>query len=66
MAFHVLFPPPAALGLAILLAVMAALLLGSIVVFMVKICRKSQELALSPVWNTLDDKEYLMSNAYTL
>ncbi|XP_053123337.1 kunitz-type protease inhibitor 2 isoform X2 [Hemicordylus capensis] len=56
-----------AVVLAVLLAIMAALLLGSTVVFCVKLCRKSQELSLGTVWSTLDDKEYLMSsNAHTL
>uniref|UniRef100_A0A670IWR3 Serine peptidase inhibitor, Kunitz type 2 n=1 Tax=Podarcis muralis TaxID=64176 RepID=A0A670IWR3_PODMU len=52
--------------LAVLLALMAAALLGSMVLFLVKICRKNPQLSLGPVWSTLDDKEYLMSNAYTL
>ncbi|KAH0631457.1 hypothetical protein JD844_005789 [Phrynosoma platyrhinos] len=65
------FPDPLihstrAVVLAVLLAIMAAILLGSMVVFFVKICRKSQELSLGTVWSTLDDKEYLMSNAYAL
>ncbi|KAJ6663853.1 hypothetical protein lerEdw1_009933 [Lerista edwardsae] len=55
-----------AVVLAVLLAIMAAVLVGSMVVFLVKICRKSQDLSLGSVWSTLDDKEYLMSNAYTL
>ncbi|XP_061452144.1 kunitz-type protease inhibitor 2 [Rhineura floridana] len=66
-----LFPDPMihstrAVVLAVLLALMAAALLGSMVVFFVKLCRRSQELSLGTVWSTLDDKEYLMSNAYTL
>ncbi|XP_042296654.1 kunitz-type protease inhibitor 2 [Sceloporus undulatus] len=52
--------------LLVVLAIMSAILLGSMVVFFVKICRRSQELSLGTVWSTLDDKEYLMSNAYTL
>ncbi|XP_066494255.1 kunitz-type protease inhibitor 2 [Tiliqua scincoides] len=55
-----------AVVLAVLLAVMAAVLVGSMAVFLVRIFRKSQDLSLGSVWNTLDDKEYLMSNAYTL
>ncbi|XP_077788587.1 kunitz-type protease inhibitor 2 [Podarcis muralis] len=66
-----LFPDPMihstrAVVLAVLLALMAAALLGSMVLFLVKICRKNPQLSLGPVWSTLDDKEYLMSNAYTL
>ncbi|XP_067412674.1 kunitz-type protease inhibitor 2 [Emydura macquarii macquarii] len=52
--------------LAVLLAIIAAVLLGTVVVFFVKICKKNQELALGVPWSPLDDKEYLMSNAYTL
>lgn len=52
--------------LAVLLAIMAAVLVGSMAVFLVKICRKNQDVSLGSVWSTLDDKEYLMSNAYTL
>uniref|UniRef100_A0ABM5ERY0 Kunitz-type protease inhibitor 2 n=1 Tax=Pogona vitticeps TaxID=103695 RepID=A0ABM5ERY0_9SAUR len=55
-----------AVVLAVLLAIMAAVLLGSMVVFFVKLCRRSPGVSLGTVWNTLDDKEYLMSNAYTL
>ncbi|KAJ7303860.1 hypothetical protein JRQ81_011368 [Phrynocephalus forsythii] len=55
-----------AVVLAVLLAVMAAVLLGSTVIFFVKTCRKNPGVSLGTVWNTLDDKEYLMSNAYTL
>uniref|UniRef100_A0A098LWQ8 Kunitz 2 n=1 Tax=Python regius TaxID=51751 RepID=A0A098LWQ8_PYTRG len=55
-----------AVVLAVLLAILVAILLGSMVVFFVKICRKNPELSVGTVWSTLDDKEYLMSNAYTL
>lgn len=55
-----------AVVLAVLLAIMAAVLVGSMAVFLVKICRKNQDVSLGSVWSTLDDKEYLMSNAYTL
>ncbi|XP_074926807.1 kunitz-type protease inhibitor 2 [Chelonoidis abingdonii] len=53
-------------ALAVLLAILVAVLLGSVVVFFVWLCRRSQELSLSVPWSPLDDKEYLMSNAYTL
>uniref|UniRef100_A0A8C8SWD3 Serine peptidase inhibitor, Kunitz type 2 n=1 Tax=Pelusios castaneus TaxID=367368 RepID=A0A8C8SWD3_9SAUR len=52
--------------LAVLLAIIAAVLLGAMVVVFIKICRKNQELALGVPWSPLDDKEYLMSNTYTL
>ncbi|XP_043390484.1 kunitz-type protease inhibitor 2 isoform X2 [Chelonia mydas] len=55
-----------AVALAVLLAVLVAVLLGSVVIFFVWLCRRSQELSLSVPWSPLDDKEYLMSNAYTL
>ncbi|KAF7235126.1 putative Kunitz-type serine protease inhibitor [Varanus komodoensis] len=50
---------------AVLLAVMVTVLLGTVVLFVAKIW-KSRQLSLGPVWSTLDDKERLMSNAYTL
>uniref|UniRef100_H9GQ81 Serine peptidase inhibitor, Kunitz type 2 n=1 Tax=Anolis carolinensis TaxID=28377 RepID=H9GQ81_ANOCA len=52
--------------LAILLAVMAAILLGSMVFFFIKLCRRNQDGTLERVWSTMDDKESLMNNAYTL
>ncbi|XP_034294280.1 kunitz-type protease inhibitor 2 isoform X2 [Pantherophis guttatus] len=52
--------------LAVLLAILVTILLGSMGVFFVKICRKNPDLSVGTVWSTLDDKEYLMSNAYTL
>uniref|UniRef100_A0A8C6YF88 Serine peptidase inhibitor, Kunitz type 2 n=1 Tax=Naja naja TaxID=35670 RepID=A0A8C6YF88_NAJNA len=55
-----------AMVLAVLLAILVTILLGSMGVFFVKICRKNPELSVGTVWSTLDDKEYLMSNAYTL
>uniref|UniRef100_A0A194AQM5 Kunitz-type protease inhibitor n=1 Tax=Agkistrodon piscivorus TaxID=8715 RepID=A0A194AQM5_9SAUR len=55
-----------AMVLAVLLAILVTILLGSMVVFFVKICRKNPELSVGTVWSTLDDKEYLMSNAYSL
>ncbi|XP_058051172.1 kunitz-type protease inhibitor 2 isoform X2 [Ahaetulla prasina] len=55
-----------AVVLAVLLAILVTILLGSMGVFFVKICRKNPELSAGTVWSTLDDKEYLMSNAYTL
>uniref|UniRef100_A0A1L8D621 BATXKUN1 n=1 Tax=Bothrops atrox TaxID=8725 RepID=A0A1L8D621_BOTAT len=54
-----------AVVLAVLLAILVTILLGSMVVFFVKNCRKNPELS-GTVWTTLDDKEYLMSNAYSL
>uniref|UniRef100_A0A8D0DGZ9 Serine peptidase inhibitor, Kunitz type 2 n=1 Tax=Salvator merianae TaxID=96440 RepID=A0A8D0DGZ9_SALMN len=61
-----LVPSTRALVLTVLLALMAALLLGSMVVFFVKICQKRQGPSLGAVWSTLDDKEYLMSSSYSL
>ncbi|XP_062818302.1 kunitz-type protease inhibitor 2 isoform X2 [Anolis carolinensis] len=55
-----------AVVLAILLAVMAAILLGSMVFFFIKLCRRNQDGTLERVWSTMDDKESLMNNAYTL
>lgn len=55
-----------AMVLAVLLAILLAILLGSMGVFFVKVCWKNPELSVGTVWSTLDDKEYLMSNAYTL
>nr|B2BS84.1 RecName: Full=Putative Kunitz-type serine protease inhibitor; Flags: Precursor [Austrelaps labialis]ABW90603.1 putative Kunitz-type proteinase inhibitor [Austrelaps labialis] len=55
-----------AVVLAVLPAILVTILLGSMGVFFVKICRKNPELSVGTVWSTLDDKEYLMSNAYTL
>ncbi|XP_013911871.1 PREDICTED: kunitz-type protease inhibitor 2 [Thamnophis sirtalis] len=55
-----------AVVLAVLLAILMTCLLGSMAVFLVKICRKNPELSVGTVWSTLDDKEYLMSNAYSL
>uniref|UniRef100_A0A8C6YI28 Serine peptidase inhibitor, Kunitz type 2 n=1 Tax=Naja naja TaxID=35670 RepID=A0A8C6YI28_NAJNA len=59
-------PGHLAMVLAVLLAILVTILLGSMGVFFVKICRKNPELSVGTVWSTLDDKEYLMSNAYTL
>ncbi|XP_038238074.1 kunitz-type protease inhibitor 2 isoform X3 [Dermochelys coriacea] len=53
-------------ALAMLLAILIAVLLGSVVVVFVWLCRRNRELSLSVPWSPLDDKEYLMSNAYTL
>ncbi|XP_025975021.1 putative Kunitz-type serine protease inhibitor [Dromaius novaehollandiae] len=53
-------------ALAVLLAVLAAVLLGYMIDVSVKMCRKSPELTAGTAWSRLDDKEYLMSNAYTL
>ncbi|XP_075771638.1 kunitz-type protease inhibitor 2 [Pelodiscus sinensis] len=53
-------------ALAVLLAVLAAVLLGLGVVVFARLCRKSPELQGGVPWRPLDDKEYLMSNTYTL
>ncbi|XP_072464391.1 kunitz-type protease inhibitor 2 isoform X3 [Notamacropus eugenii] len=55
-----------AMALAVLLAVMAAVLLGAMVVIFIKIARKHQTSAFNTVWNPIDDKEYLVKSAYTL
>ncbi|XP_062454275.1 putative Kunitz-type serine protease inhibitor isoform X1 [Rhea pennata] len=54
------------MALAVLLAILAAILLGYMIDVSVKMCRKNPELAVGTGWSPLDDKEYLMSNAYTL
>ncbi|XP_044523313.1 kunitz-type protease inhibitor 2 isoform X2 [Gracilinanus agilis] len=55
-----------AVALAVLLAVMAAVLLGAMVVIFIKMARKNQASALSTVWSPIDDKEYLVKSAYTI
>uniref|UniRef100_A0A8B9PFN8 Serine peptidase inhibitor, Kunitz type 2 n=1 Tax=Apteryx owenii TaxID=8824 RepID=A0A8B9PFN8_APTOW len=55
-----------AIALAVLLAILAAILLGYMIDVSVKMCRKNPELTAGAAWSPLDDKEYLMSNAYTL
>ncbi|XP_029475374.1 kunitz-type protease inhibitor 2 isoform X4 [Rhinatrema bivittatum] len=56
-----------AVALAVLLAVMAAILLGAMVIVFVKMARRNQqESSLATIWSPIDDKEYLMKNAYTL
>ncbi|XP_056652148.1 kunitz-type protease inhibitor 2 isoform X9 [Monodelphis domestica] len=55
-----------AVALAVLLAVMAAVLLGAMVVIFIKMARKNQASAFSTVWSPIDDKEYLVKSAYTL
>ncbi|XP_025945630.1 kunitz-type protease inhibitor 2 [Apteryx rowi] len=54
------------IALAVLLAILAAILLGYMIDVSVKMCRKNPELTAGAAWSPLDDKEYLMSNAYTL
>ncbi|XP_053908848.1 kunitz-type protease inhibitor 2 [Cuculus canorus] len=55
------------LALGILLAVLAALVLVSGMDLVLKLCRKKAEVPGMPLgWSPGDDKEYLMSNAYTL
>ncbi|XP_075463121.1 LOW QUALITY PROTEIN: kunitz-type protease inhibitor 2 [Ascaphus truei] len=54
-------------ALAVLLAVMAAMLLGAMVVFFVKMAKRNhRDLAFGAMWSPIDDKECLMNNAYTL
>ncbi|XP_014379022.1 putative Kunitz-type serine protease inhibitor, partial [Alligator sinensis] len=55
-----------AVALAVLLALMAAVLLGSVVVFFAKLCRKGPECAAGHGWSPLDDKEHLMTSSYVL
>ncbi|XP_059574299.1 putative Kunitz-type serine protease inhibitor isoform X2 [Alligator mississippiensis] len=55
-----------AVALAVLLALMAAVLLGSVVVFFAKLCRKGPECAAGHGWSPLDDKEHLMTSPYVL
>ncbi|XP_020834436.1 kunitz-type protease inhibitor 2 [Phascolarctos cinereus] len=55
-----------AVALAVLLAVMAAILLGAMVVIFIKIARKHQMNAFNTVWSPIDDKEYLVKSAYAL
>ncbi|XP_064295785.1 kunitz-type protease inhibitor 2, partial [Phalacrocorax carbo] len=56
-----------ALALGVLLAVLAAILLGYAADVALKTCRRKAELpAPGAGWSPADDKEYLMSNAYTL
>ncbi|XP_036598531.1 kunitz-type protease inhibitor 2 [Trichosurus vulpecula] len=55
-----------AMALAVLLAVMAAVLLGAMVVIFIKIVRKHRASAFNTVWSPIDDKEYLVKSAYTL
>lgn len=59
-------PLPPAVALAVLLALMAAVLLGSVVVFFAKLCRKGPECAAGHGWSPLDDKEHLMTSPYVL
>ncbi|XP_074990515.1 kunitz-type protease inhibitor 2 [Calonectris borealis] len=54
-----------ALALGVLLAVLAAILLGYVTDVTLKTCRRKPELP-GMGWSPGDDKEYLMSNAYTL
>ncbi|XP_042653245.1 kunitz-type protease inhibitor 2 [Tyto alba] len=56
-----------ALALGVLLAVLAAILLGYVTDVTLKTCRRKPELpGAGTGWSPGDDKEYLMSNAYTL
>ncbi|XP_040977652.1 putative Kunitz-type serine protease inhibitor isoform X2 [Aquila chrysaetos chrysaetos] len=56
-----------ALALGVLLAVLAAVLLGYMMDITLKTCRRKPELpGVGTGWSPGNDKEYLMSNAYTL
>ncbi|XP_044162128.1 kunitz-type protease inhibitor 2 [Bufo gargarizans] len=56
-----------AVVLPILLALLAATLVGIMILFFVKVARKNQETAgFRAMWNPIDDKECLMNSAYTL
>ncbi|KAM4020706.1 kunitz-type protease inhibitor 2 isoform 2-T2 [Anomaloglossus baeobatrachus] len=56
-----------AVVLPILLALLAALLIGVMILFFVKVTRRNQETAgFRAMWNPIDDKECLMNSAYTL
>ncbi|XP_018418478.1 PREDICTED: kunitz-type protease inhibitor 2-like isoform X1 [Nanorana parkeri] len=64
---HVIHRPLTAVVLPILLAVMAASLLGVMIVFFVKMAKKNQQSSdFRAMWNPIDDKECLMNNAYSL
>ncbi|XP_075594717.1 putative Kunitz-type serine protease inhibitor [Balearica regulorum gibbericeps] len=65
--FHRDFLSTKALALGVLLAVLAAILLGYVTDVTIKTCRKRPEMPGTGMgWSPSDDKEYLMSNAYTL
>ncbi|XP_073497552.1 kunitz-type protease inhibitor 2 [Phyllobates terribilis] len=56
-----------AVVLPILLALLAAILIGVMILFFVKVTRRNQETAgFRAMWNPIDDKECLMNSAYTL
>lgn len=64
---HFFHRPLTSVVLPILLAVMAATLLGVMITFFVKMSKKNQHNAdMRAMWNPIDDKECLMNNAYTL
>ncbi|KAM3911296.1 kunitz-type protease inhibitor 2 [Leptodactylus fuscus] len=63
----VLHRPVAAVVLPILLSLLAAALIGIMILFFVKVTRKTQESAgFRAMWNPIDDKECLMNSAYNL
>ncbi|XP_075346228.1 putative Kunitz-type serine protease inhibitor [Mycteria americana] len=65
--FHGDFLSTEALALGVLLAILAAILLGYVTDVTLKTCRRKPELPAAGMgWSPGDDKEYLMSNAYTL
>ncbi|XP_071656923.1 putative Kunitz-type serine protease inhibitor [Patagioenas fasciata] len=56
-----------ALALGVLLAILAAILFGYITDVAIKTCRRKTEApGTGAIWSPPDDKEYLMSNVYTL
>ncbi|CAJ0940397.1 unnamed protein product [Ranitomeya imitator] len=56
-----------AVVLPILLALLAAILIGVMILFFVKVTKRNQETAgFRAMWNPIDDKECLMNSAYTL
>ncbi|XP_066437268.1 kunitz-type protease inhibitor 2 isoform X2 [Eleutherodactylus coqui] len=56
-----------AVVLPILLALLAATLIGIMILFFVKVAKKNQDNAgFRAMWNPIDDKECLMNSAYTL
>ncbi|KAG8545358.1 hypothetical protein GDO81_021044 [Engystomops pustulosus] len=63
----VMHRPMAAVVLPVLLALLAAALIGVMILFFVKVLRKNQEAAgFRAMWTPIDDKECLMNNAYSL
>ncbi|XP_068106838.1 kunitz-type protease inhibitor 2 [Hyperolius riggenbachi] len=66
-ADHILHRPLTAVVLPILLALLAATLLGVMIYSFLKVAKKNQQDSnFRAMWNPIDDKECLMNNAYTL